>query len=61
MEEFNFEKLEVWQKAVDFADRVLELTENLDPGKKELSAHGADRFCLFWYFNEYCRGKRPVF
>lgn len=30
MDKFNFEDLEVWQKAVDFADQVLELTENLE-------------------------------
>jgi len=31
---FNFEDLEVWQKAVDFAKKVINLTEHIDTGRK---------------------------
>jgi four helix bundle protein len=31
---FNFEDLEVWQKAVDFAKKVINLTEDIDTGRK---------------------------
>jgi hypothetical protein len=31
---FSFEDLEVWQKAVDFAKLVIELTEKIDTGRK---------------------------
>ena len=34
MEKFNFEELEVWQKAVAFADKILELTENFESGRR---------------------------
>ena len=30
MEQFNFEKLEVWQKAVDFADEVIALLDKIE-------------------------------
>jgi four helix bundle protein len=31
---FNFESLEVWQKAVEFAKNILELTENINTQRK---------------------------
>lgn len=31
---FSFEGLEVWQKAVDFADTVIGVLDNLDAGRK---------------------------
>ncbi len=31
---FNFEDLEVWQKAVEFAKKVINLTEHIDTGRK---------------------------
>jgi four helix bundle protein len=34
MVRFGFEDLEVWQKAVDFAKRVIELTEEFNTGHK---------------------------
>lgn len=34
MEEFNFEKLEVWQKSVVFADRVIELLDRIELERK---------------------------
>ena len=30
---FNFKDLKVWQKAMDFADQVIQLTENLNTDK----------------------------
>jgi four helix bundle protein len=33
-EYFNFEKLEVWKKSVAFADKILELIENLETDRK---------------------------
>ena len=30
MEQFNFEKLEVWQKSVDFADEVIALLDKIE-------------------------------
>jgi four helix bundle protein len=33
-EKFNFENLEVWQKAVEFAQRVLSLTEKINSHQK---------------------------
>ena len=33
-EHFNFEKLEVWKKSVDFADKVLELVEDIETDRK---------------------------
>ncbi len=31
---FNFEDLEVWQKAVEFAKKVINLTEEIETGRK---------------------------
>jgi four helix bundle protein len=31
---FNFEDLEVWQKAVDFAERIIKVCDKLDTGRK---------------------------
>ena len=31
---FGFENLEVWKKATDFADQVIDLVENLDTDRK---------------------------
>jgi four helix bundle protein len=31
---FSFEDLEVWQKAVEFAKKVINLTEDIDTGRK---------------------------
>jgi four helix bundle protein len=31
---FNFEKLEVWQRAIDFADSVYTATENFPPDER---------------------------
>lgn len=31
---FNFEDLEVWQKAIDFADKVIEIIDNLETDRK---------------------------
>ena len=31
---FNFKDLIVWQKSIDFADRVIECTENLNTSQK---------------------------
>ena len=31
---FGFEDLEVWKKAVDFANDVIDVSENLDTGRK---------------------------
>ena len=33
-EHFNFEKLEAWKKSVDFADKVLELVEDIVTNRK---------------------------
>ena len=31
---FGFEELEVWKKAIDFADHVINLTENIETNRK---------------------------
>jgi len=33
-EHFNFEKLDVWTKAVAFADKILDLVENIETDRK---------------------------
>ena len=33
-EHFNFEKLDVWTKAVEFADKILDLVENIETERK---------------------------
>jgi four helix bundle protein len=33
-ERFNFEKLDVWTKAVEFADKILDLVENIETDRK---------------------------
>lgn len=33
--DFNFKNLEVWQKALDFADFVIEITKNLNTSKNQ--------------------------
>jgi four helix bundle protein len=32
--DFGFKKLKVWQRALDFADQVIELSENLETSRK---------------------------
>jgi len=34
MQNFNYEDLEVWKKAIEFARRVINLTEHIDTGRK---------------------------
>ena len=33
-EHFNFEKLEVWKKAIQYADKILELVANIETDRK---------------------------
>ncbi len=50
---FSFEDLEVWQKAVDFADKIISIANEMNTGRKHFLTH----FCLrqFWV-----RSQRPV-
>jgi len=36
---FGYENLEVWNRAVDFAVRVIDLVETIDTGRKHYRAY----------------------